>query len=91
MIKKISNRQRKRLMEYRLARTMYMADHPTCEVCNEVATDCHHQRGRSGSLISDQRFFKALCRTHHDLCRDRPNEARELGILCEKGKWGCSK
>jgi hypothetical protein len=90
-MKKISDRQRQRLKEYATARGRFMQDNPNCQVCNEKATDCHHSRGRAGPLISDARFFKALCRTHHDLCRDNPNAARELGILCERGKWGSTK
>jgi len=90
-MKRISDQQRKRLKAYYAARDKFMAENKCCQVCGDAATDCHHSRGRAGPLISDPTYFKALCRTHHDLCRDKPNEARELGILCERGKWGSTK
>lgn len=55
--------------------------------CGKRHIDCHHSRGRVGSLQMDQRFWIPLCRRHHDFVADHTAKARELGLICELGKW----
>lgn len=55
--------------------------------CGKRHVDCHHTRGRIGALLMDQRFWKPLCRRHHEWVHAHPAKARELGLLCEAGKW----
>jgi hypothetical protein len=88
-MKRVSDRQKERLKAYYKVRDTFMKAHPKCQwpTCNKAATDCHHSRGRAGSLISDERHFRALCREHHNLCSSEPNLARSVSMLCERGLW----
>ena len=88
-MKRVSDRQKKRLTQYYKVRDEFMARNKVCQwpECSKPATDCHHSRGRAGSLLADVRHFRALCRAHHNLCSDEPNLARSVSMLCEHGKW----
>lgn len=55
--------------------------------CGKRHIDCHHTRGRAGSLLMDERFWLPICRRHHLWIDLNPTEARELGLLCAKGNW----
>ena len=90
-MKRISDRQRQRLKEYAVARGRFMQDNPNCKSCGFKATELHHLRGRVASLLTDTRYFVSLCRSCHSFAHNYPNEARKIGLLCEKGKWGSTK
>lgn len=49
--------------------------------------DVHHTRGRVGSLLLDERFWRAVSRKGHDWIGNNMAEARKLGLLCEVGQW----
>lgn len=60
------------------------------------ATQCHHQRGRAGSLKMDERFWIPVSTLGHDMIRNHPNQARiinvkvddrNLSLLCQIGEW----
>lgn len=55
--------------------------------CRQVATSCHHVRGRIGRLLLDERFWVPVCRVHHARIHARPAEARALGLLAQPGQW----
>lgn len=40
----------------------------------------HHAKGRKGSLLTDKRYFKPLCRAHHDWVHRNRKEAIECGL-----------
>lgn len=81
----VSPKQLERQKEYRRVRDFYMANHATCEGkiagCTIIPTDLHHAFGKNGSLLTDTRYFKALCRHCHDYVHNHVAEARELGLL----------
>lgn len=81
----VSPKQLERQKEYRRVRDIFMADHPVCQAkqigCTREATDCHHVLGKTSSLLTDARYFKALCRNCHNWTHDNPAEARKLGLL----------
>lgn len=80
-IKPVSYKQSKRLQEYRKVRDLYMKDNQICECCNtSTATDLHHAAGRIGSLLTDTRYFKALCRGCHTEVELNPEWAKENGL-----------
>lgn len=81
-IKPISDKQSSRLKAYRIARDAYMNVYTTCEFpeCNNKSTDLHHGSGRVGDLLTNTKYFVALCRLHHDWVELHPNEAKELGL-----------
>ena len=80
-IKPISDKQSKRLQEYRKARDLYMRANPICECCNTAtATDLHHSAGRTGDLLTNIEYFKALCRGCHTEVELNPKWAKENGL-----------
>lgn len=94
-MRKISDRQRKRLAEYAKVKKEYLTTRKSfCEVCADpVITDgvskmilikadtIHHRRGRAGNLLLDTRFFLSVCNNCHDRIHNNPAWAREHGYL----------
>lgn len=94
----ISKIRKQRLKVYAQVRREYLRDNPFCECCNEQgyldprgrkikATDIHHVRGKIGPLLIDKRFFKSVCRMHHNFIHLNPAGARVLGWLAPIGQW----
>jgi hypothetical protein len=85
-ISPISDRQKKRLSDYRKVRDKFMSEHPMCEFngCESKATDLHHKKGKVGDLLTDTRYFSALCRTHHSYIELHPILAQELGLSVKR-------
>lgn len=55
--------------------------------CERRADDVHHTRGRVGKLLVDSRFWKPVCRHHHNWIRDNVPAARRLGLIAQAGQW----
>jgi len=89
-IRSVSKRREKANAEYSKQSKAFLKAHPVCQApgCKAKSKDLHHSRGRAGRLLLAEEFWFALCRCHHDLCRDDIKAARELGIMCEAGQWG---
>lgn len=87
-IPKVSAKQIERLAKYRKVRDEFMKLHPTCQAklerCTIKATDTHHSRGRTGDLLTDKRYFKALCRNCHQYIETHPTFAREMGLSANR-------
>lgn len=49
--------------------------------CQRIAVDFHHILARSQGGKHTAVNLKHLCRPDHTLCKDRPNEAIELGLV----------
>lgn len=83
-IPKISEKQIERLAKYRKVRDQFMKEHPNCQArlqgCTIKATDTHHSRGKIGDLLTDKRYFKALCRSCHNFLEVHPDIAKEKGF-----------
>ena len=52
-----------------------------------LAWQCHHTRGRAGTLLIDQRYLMMVGPKEHRLIHDNPEEARARGFLCPRGLW----
>ncbi len=52
------------------------------------ATEVHHSRGRNGRLLCDTRFYIPSCRGCRLVPHERPEWAREMGILASASEWG---
>ncbi len=86
--KPIASRTQKRSKEERLysaKRILYLQNHPMCEahlpgICTEYSTDIHHMSGKIGDLLTDERYFKALCRSCHTFVENNPEVAKEKGF-----------
>lgn len=89
--KPISIRSVKRMAEERLydkKKKEYLTEHIRCEVkgCNRVSEQLHHRKGRIGKLLYDERFFMAVCRAHHRIIEDNPDEAKNNGYSLSRLK-----
>lgn len=90
-VKRISIRSVKRKVEenlYLKKKKEYLTAHIRCEVkgCNYVSIDIHHKKGRVGKLLYDERFFMAVCRAHHRIIEDNPDEAKNNGYSLSRLK-----
>ena len=79
---------------YNAAAKTFLANHQLCFPCRRDpgrrvrrATQVHHQRGRLGPLLMDQRFWIPTCQECHDFIHNNIEAARRLGFICEKGDW----
>jgi len=81
-IKSVSDKKLVELRDYRKIRDEYLADHKVCQHpdCKNLSEDLHHAKGRVGSLLTDVRFFKALCRSCHRWVEENPEGAKALGL-----------
>lgn len=89
-IPKVSQKQVERLAQYRKVRDHFMKEHPNCQArlqgCTIKSTDCHHSRGKVGDLLTDNRYFKALCRSCHSYIETHPFNAKEMGFSLSRLK-----
>lgn len=83
-IKPFSDKHLEKLAEYKRRRNVFMADNPICmaklEGCTREATECHHSLGRLGDLLTDVKYFKAVCHNCHVIIENEPLRAKELGL-----------
>jgi hypothetical protein len=63
--------------------------HGCCVHQGERGSEVHHFFGRAGTLLLDWRFWKVVCRDGHIWIGDHIAEAREMGVLCDEGKFNC--
>lgn len=74
-------KQESKEKDYLKIRKEFLKEHPKCEVdkCVKDAKEIHHKKGRTGDLLTDTRYFLAVCSTHHKLIEAKPNWAKENG------------
>lgn len=80
-ISPISEKQSKRLAEYRKVRDQFLKENPFCKICgttNDISL--HHSRGRIGELLIDTAHFVTLCLKHHEQAEREPWWAKQMGI-----------
>src|SRR5947207_1738497 len=94
-ISPLSAKRRTQRRAYIKAKARFLAQNPWCawglaQVPPKRirASAVHHVRGRAGALLLDERFWLAVSQRGHRWIHDQPEAARELGLLCEAGKWG---
>lgn len=94
----VSAKMKPRLVEYRHAKRMHLAEHPTCQIspiiraagfrvrCRGKGRHVHHVRGRLGKLLCDRRYFLTSCEgeCHPQWIHESHKaEAIKLGLLVE--------
>lgn len=86
VIKPVSDKQKKRLAEYRVARDEYFKEHPVCEYPNCTSKDVtlHHRAGRTGDKLTDKAFFMSLCMKHHREVEDGGEWVYEQGFKLKR-------
>lgn len=76
-----SKKRSRQEREYAKLRKEYLDDHEYCEVCGSfLANQIHHRAGRIGKLLTNTKFFLAVCPTCHKLIEERPQWAKEKGF-----------
>jgi len=77
----VSEKQAKRLAEYRKIRDKFLEENPFCKVCGTPhSITLHHMMGRIGDLLTDTSNFVTLCVKHHERAEREPWWAKEIGI-----------
>ena len=79
-----SPKRAKQERDYMKERKTFLLSSPSCQahlinICTKHSTDVHHKKGRIGQLLTDTKFFLAVCRPCHDWIELNPKEAKELG------------
>ena len=89
MIRRVSKKRDEQLKLYARLRRSFLKAHPWCSLhdggCR--ATEIHHSRGRSNTLLTDVRHWRGVCRVAHLWITEHPKEARERGLICGVGQW----
>lgn len=96
-INRISNKGRLRNDEYRKSRKNFLSSHCCCEVKLPGCTvpnssyegdklEVHHKKGRIGDLLTDQRYFLAVCSSCHRYLEDHPEFAVSNGWSLSRHK-----
>lgn len=83
-IKAVSVKRRAQEAQYKPLRDAFLEANPWCWFplgCGRPSTDVHHQRGRFGERLLDQRYWAASCRLHNDYAETKTGDALDLGWL----------
>ncbi len=84
IIPKQSKKRRSQNVLYSKKRRIFMEQNKYCQAnlsnCTILATDLHHKRGRIGKLLTDERYFLAVCRSCHNYIESHPIFAKEKGF-----------
>lgn len=87
---RIPHTSKKRAVEkinYLELRNSYLRLHKFCECgCGRYATEVHHKKGKIGKLLTDVRFFLAVCRVCHRKIGDDPKWAIKMGFSVSRHK-----
>lgn len=84
VIKKISERHRKRLKLYQEKRDIFLRENSVCMFpdCKSTDVQLHHRAGRIGNSLYE--YFMSCCSTHHEYIHNHPKESYEKGWLISR-------
>lgn len=74
----VSDKQKERLVKYRIVRDKFLRDNPNCEICGNTPVELHHKMPRAYSLC-DVSVFMSVCRSCHERIERDDSWARENG------------
>lgn len=76
-----SVKRAKQEREYSAIRVQFLYDYPVCQVpgCYMTSHQVHHKKGRIGDLLTDVRYFLAVCWGCHKQIEENPKWAKENG------------
>jgi len=85
-IKKFSSKRMLQNEEYRKVRLQYLDEYRVCEVkgCMHPSNQIHHKKGRIGSLLTDIRYFLAVCEYCHPIIEKKPKWAKKMGYSLQR-------
>ena len=78
-IKKMSDKRKKELNEYKTLRLKFLKENPFCKVCGKESNQIHHAKGRENSLLNDLTYFVAVCGQCHAKIELNPLWAKKNG------------
>lgn len=80
-IKRVSKKRASQEVEYRVVRLEYLNKHPICQVhnCGNKSEQVHHKKGRIGKLLTDKRYFLAVCDACHKYIELHPAWSKAHG------------
>lgn len=94
MIKRISDKLRKRKVQYARDRKDFLIENPWCAWGLRQnppeyirSEQIHHKFGRIGRLLNYQPGWLAVSAKGHDWINRNPAAARGLGLLCQLGQY----
>lgn len=94
-INRVSKKRRRDLAVYTQQRKWFLAANPFCAwgLAQEPqqhlrSEEVHHVRGRAGRLYLNEKFWMAVSHVGHQAIHERPELARQQGLLCQRGEWG---
>ena len=78
-IRKDSKKRSVEKSKYLVQRIQFLSkkENKVCPITGQPTTDVHHQKGRIGSLLLDERFWIALSRDGHEKVENNPEWAKE--------------
>jgi hypothetical protein len=87
---------RKERRLYLKRKTIFLQEHPLCEWwlkhgVKVKATELHHERGRRGPLLLNEKFWHSASASGHAKIHKHIMLARSLGLLAPQGKWGVNE
>lgn len=98
----VSQKRKAQNSSYGKVSREYLAAHPVCECCvlrqkdgenikPSPANQVHHKRGRISTLLTDTRFFLAVCSDCHRFIHEtNVADARRIGALAPSRDWNVS-
>jgi hypothetical protein len=87
-IRPVSDRKAAERALYVAKRDEFLARNHVCQGCFKPGHhELHHVRGRLGPLLTDDRFWVALCPACHRWVHENINEARQRHLIAAPGDW----
>ena len=86
-IRRLSKSRAKQMRIYRKRVKEWLVGKRCAVYRDLLATQCHHIRGRIGTLLLDERFWFPVSEAGHWLINHRRRLARSKGWLCPIGQW----
>lgn len=83
-IKKISDKQKGRLVIYKQLAAKFKKENPECLArlsgCTIKTNDVHHMAGREGDRLNDVAYWLPVCRNCHSFITENSNWAIQNGL-----------
>ena len=88
LVNKVSDPLKEAQREYKKLAKTFITLHPKCAVkgCQRPSECIHHMKGRIGDLLTDTRYFLAVCLPCHQKIETHVSWAREMGYSLSRHK-----
>lgn len=79
-----SKKRAKQEREYLQLRNKFLQENPICAVTGELATQCHHRRGRIGYLLTAVEWFLPVSAAGHRKIEENPKWGYSMGYSLKR-------